>query len=99
MTKNLIANGFARERIVNLGFSVNPPVQKIIDSVAGMIPAGHQGMLVGFVNIHTPQAELLMEYFEHLRGGHVSTSLLNAAGMMARQKFEHTHLPTEASHA
>ena len=99
VTKKLIANGFARERIVNLGFSVNPPVQQIINSVAGMIPDGHQAMLVGFVNIHTPQAELLMEYFEHLRGGHVSTSTLNAVGMLARQKFEHTHLPTEVVHA
>ncbi len=97
VTQKLIANGFPPERIVNLGFSVNPAVEQIISSIAAMVPDGHDAMLVGFVNIHTPQAEMMMEYFEHLKteqAGH-STSLMVEA--MQRRSFEMSH--TGGSHA
>jgi hypothetical protein len=58
----MVQGGYPRERIVNLGFSVNPSLEQILDAVARRIN-GDQGLLVGMVNIHTPQAELLMEFF------------------------------------
>jgi gamma-polyglutamate synthase len=65
VTKHMLELGVARKRIINLGFSVNPTREKIFDVVSGLIE-GEQGVLIGLVNIHTPQAELLLEYF-HLR--------------------------------
>jgi len=47
-----------------MGFSVNPTLDQIFDRIAGLIK-GEQGVLIGLVNIHTPQAELLLEYFHH----------------------------------
>ena len=91
VTQKLISNGYPANRIINLGFSVNPEVGQIIQAIANMIPEGHQGMLVGFVNIHTPQAEMMMEYFENLKGDHGAISQSTGAGYMQRQKFEMTH--------
>jgi hypothetical protein len=47
-----------------MGFSVNPTLDQIFDKIAGLIQ-GQQGVLIGLVNIHTAQAELLLEYFHH----------------------------------
>jgi hypothetical protein len=99
VTHKLLANGYSRERIVNLGFAVNPTVEQIIDSIAGMVPDGHQAFLVGFVNIHTPQAEMMLEYFEHLKSGHGEMTAGISAGYMARQKFEMTHDSLEVEYA
>jgi len=65
VTGIMAAAGYPREQIINLGFSVNPDLNQIMDTVAGLIK-GDQGLLCGMVNIHTPQAELLMEFFHHL---------------------------------
>lgn len=99
VTRKLAGNGFPRDRIVNLGFSVNPPVERIIDSIAGMVPEGYQALLVGFVNIHTPQAEMMMEYFEHLKSGHDEMTAQSQTGYLLRQKFETAHDMLEADHA
>lgn len=64
VTARMIELGVPRERIVNLGFSVNPTLEQIFDQIVERIE-GEQGVLFGLVNIHTPQAELLMEYFHH----------------------------------
>lgn len=64
VTRKLIDNGFPKEHIVNLGFSINPTIDQIIETISGMIPDGHKGFLVGFVNIHTEQAEMMMKFFE-----------------------------------
>ena len=64
VTQRMVELGFPRNRIINLGFSVNPNLNQIFDTVAQLIQ-GQQGLLIGLVNIHTPQAELLMEYFHH----------------------------------
>lgn len=64
VTARMMELGVARERIVNLGFSVNPTLEQIFDRIVAIIK-GEQGVLIGLVNIHTPQAELLMEYFHH----------------------------------
>lgn len=92
VTRKLIANGFPPERVVNLGFSINPAVEQIIDAIAGMIPDGQQAMLVGFVNIHTPQAEMMMEYFEHLKSeSRASEDSYPSVGYLRRRKFEMAH--------
>jgi len=91
VTQKLISNGYRADRIVNLGFSVNPEVDKIIRAIADMIPDGHQAMLVGFVNIHTPQAEMMMEYFEHLKNERVEANLSMETGYLQRQRFEMAH--------
>jgi len=95
VTRKLLENGFPRQRIVNLGFSINPPVEQIIDSIAGMIPDGFQAMLVGFVNIHTPQAEIMMEYFEHLKENRPDANMELQDGYMKRLRFEMTHAALE----
>jgi len=64
VTKHMVELGVPPGRIINLGFSVNPSLDHIFDVIAGLIK-GQQGVLIGLVNIHTPQAELLLEYFHH----------------------------------
>jgi hypothetical protein len=62
--------GYPRERIHLLGETVNPTLDNILTAFADLVP-GRDGVLVGMVNIHTEQAELLIEHFEHLQGvGH-----------------------------
>lgn len=99
VTRKLKANGFPPERIVNLGFSVNPPVEQIIDSIAAMVPQGQQAILVGFVNIHTPQAEMMMEYFEHLREAPAPDQIKPYDGMIRRERFESAHDQAAGVHA
>ncbi len=65
ITEHMIQMGLAPERIINLGFSVNPTLQQIIDKICSLVK-GDQALLMGTINIHTPQAELLMEYFHSL---------------------------------
>ena len=62
VTDRMVQMGLPHDRIINLGFSVNPSLDQITQTVAQLVK-GDQGLLVGMVNIHTPQAELLMEYF------------------------------------
>jgi poly-gamma-glutamate synthase PgsB/CapB len=64
VTEHMLKCGVSSDRIINLGFSINPSLDQIFDRVAGLIK-GEQGVLIGLVNIHTPQAELLLEYFHH----------------------------------
>ena len=64
VTDEMLKLGVPRERIINMGFSVNPTLEQIFDKIASLIE-GEQGVLIGLVNIHTPQAELLLEYFHH----------------------------------
>lgn len=64
VTDRMMELGMERERIINLGFSVNPTLEQIFDKIVSLT-AGDQAVLIGLVNIHTPQAELLLEYFHH----------------------------------
>ncbi len=68
VTDRLISNGYPRERIINLGEERDPSVDEIIEAMIGNQPTGHV-MVVGFVNIHTHQAEVMLEYFEGATAG------------------------------
>lgn len=77
VTRRMVELGYPRERIINLGFSKNPTLEQILDTILGLIE-GEQGLLIGLVNIHTPQAELLMEFFHHLKAEQRAASTLTA---------------------
>jgi poly-gamma-glutamate synthase PgsB/CapB len=62
VTEHMHRRGVPRDRIINLGFSVNPSLDQIFNKIANLVK-GEQAVLFGLVNIHTPQAELLLEYF------------------------------------
>lgn len=64
VTERMVELGTSRDRVINMGFSQNPSLEQIFDQIVELI-SGEQGVLIGLVNIHTPQAELLMEYFHH----------------------------------
>jgi poly-gamma-glutamate synthase PgsB/CapB len=64
VTERMLELGVPHKKIINLGFSINPTLEMIFDKTASLIK-GDQGVLIGLVNIHTPQAELLMEYFHN----------------------------------
>ena len=63
VTERLIRNGFPREHIRNLGERRNPSMEEILDAVIRSAPTSHV-VLVGLVNIHTKQAEMLLEFLE-----------------------------------
>lgn len=66
--RQMVALGYPADRITKLGESVNPMIDEILDRIAALIP-GSRGALIGMVNIHTRQAEMLMHYFAEARGG------------------------------
>jgi gamma-polyglutamate synthase len=63
----MIQRGYPAERIHQLGDTVDPTLEQILATVAALIP-GQQGVLIGMVNIHTDQAELLIEHFADAAG-------------------------------
>ena len=63
----MVERGYGAERIHRLGDTVRPSLDQILDTVASLVP-GERAVLVGMVNIHTDQAELLIEHFGHLDG-------------------------------
>ena len=64
VTDRLRQNGVAAERILNLGDEHDLSRDEIIDRMVVRQPTDHV-LVVGFVNIHTHQAEEMLEYFEH----------------------------------
>ena len=64
VTDRLLANGWPAPRLSNLGEQRNPSVEEIIQELVVNDPAEHV-LIVGFVNIHTDQAEMMLHYFEH----------------------------------
>lgn len=67
VTKTMVERGYGRERIHQMGETVQPTLDQILDKVADLID-GPTGVLVGMINIHTDQAELLIDHFQELRG-------------------------------
>ena len=64
VTDLLVANGYSLDHILNLGDTHSPPVETIVDRMIGQMPTPHV-LVVGFVNIHTHQAEMMLDYFEN----------------------------------
>jgi len=96
VTEHMVEMGYPRERIFNMGFSKNPTLEEILDQIVNLIE-GNQGLLIGLVNIHTPQAELLMEFFHRLKGEEVEMSgltadLSNVPESVRRRRYLISHL-------
>jgi poly-gamma-glutamate synthase PgsB/CapB len=64
VTNIILRNGFPKEHLINLGEQHKPTIDEIITEAVLKMPTD-EVLLVGFVNIHTEQAEMLLEYFEH----------------------------------
>jgi poly-gamma-glutamate synthase PgsB/CapB len=64
VTDRLRQNGVAADRILNLGDEHGLGRDEIIDRMIVQQRSSHV-LVVGFVNIHTHQAEEMLEYFEH----------------------------------
>ena len=67
VTRAIAERGFPADRIHNLGETVKPSLDDILDTITQLID-GEQGVLIGMVNIHSEQAEVLIEHFAQLRG-------------------------------
>jgi poly-gamma-glutamate synthase PgsB/CapB len=66
--RTIVELGYPADRVHRLGDTVRPSLERILSTVTGLVD-GLEFVLVGLVNIHTEQAELLIEHFEGLRGG------------------------------
>lgn len=62
VTARLGELGYPTERVLNLGDESGPSLPQILDRICGL--PGERLFLAGMVNIHTQQAELLLEHFE-----------------------------------
>ena len=96
VTALMVANGYPAARIVNLGFSVNPTLETILNTITGLAD-GRQILLIGMVNIHTPQAELLMDFFSHLKAeqrvlGTLTADLGHVPESVQRHRYQISHL-------
>ena len=89
VTEHMLKLGVGRDQIINMGFSVNPSREQIFDKIAGLIK-GEQGVLIGLVNIHTPQAELILEYFHHRPDAPIHVQAEHEAWMHYRPRMERT---------
>ena len=67
VSRTIVAKGYPAERVHLLGETVQPDLEQILATITGL-GDGPDIVLVGMVNIHTDQAELLIEHFEHLQG-------------------------------
>jgi poly-gamma-glutamate synthase PgsB/CapB len=67
VTEIMTEGGFPPSRVVHLGDSVRPGLEHMLEVIAGLV-TGTRGVLVGMVNIHTAQAEQLIEYFNERDG-------------------------------
>lgn len=67
VTHAIVEGGYPAERVHALGETVRPSLDEILDTIADLVP-GDSGVLIGMVNIHTEQAELLINHFQDLTG-------------------------------
>lgn len=90
VTATMVERGYGRERIHQLGETVQPSLDRILQTIVDLVP-GRDGVLVGMVNIHTDQAELLIEHFAHLLGDaqddEIAEARLLARAPLGRQRI------------
>jgi len=96
VTERMVQLEYPREKIVNMGFSKDPTLEEILDQVVELTE-GDQALLIGMVNIHTPQAELLMEFFYHAKdeveeAGQLIADLGHISDTVIRQRYLISHL-------
>ncbi len=65
VTNVVLRNGYPRQHLINLGEQRNPTIHDIIEEAVTKMPTDDV-LLVGFVNIHTHQAEMMLDYFERV---------------------------------
>ncbi len=65
VTNVVVRNGYPRDHLINLGEQRNPSIHDIIEEAVTKMPTDDV-LLVGFVNIHTHQAEMMLDYFERV---------------------------------
>ncbi|MGD9960870.1 poly-gamma-glutamate synthase PgsB [Nocardioides sp.] len=73
----ILAHGMPPERLHRMGDSLRLSLEEILDGIAALIPGEH-GVLIGMVNIHTHQAELLLEHMAHEIGAEHVDELLES---------------------
>lgn len=78
VTDRLRENGYDTAHILNLGDEHTCSQEEIIDRMILQQSAGHV-LVVGFVNIHTDQAEEMLEYFEHVAAPWTDAELAETA--------------------
>lgn len=59
--------GYPSQHVHLLGDTVRPNRDELLAALVDLVPGDH-GVLIGLVNIHTAQAELLIDYFAELDG-------------------------------
>jgi poly-gamma-glutamate synthase PgsB/CapB len=64
VTERLVDNGYRFDHIINLGDQTAPRLEHVVDRMILQMPGRHV-LVVGFVNIHTAQAEMMLDFFEH----------------------------------
>lgn len=67
VTARLTAGGFPADRVLNLGDSVRPSLEQMLQAITSLVDGEH-AVLIGMVNIHTEQAEILTRYFRERDG-------------------------------
>lgn len=95
--RTIVDGGYPADRVHLLGETVQPSLDTILTTIAGLAEDG-QAVLVGMVNIHTEQAELLIEHFAHLRGPDTDDELA-ASRDPARMPISTQRIRTLASRA
>jgi gamma-polyglutamate synthase len=100
--RTIVELGYPADRLHPLGETVQPSLEDILATIAGLVD-GPEGVLIGMVNIHTAQAELLIEHFEHLQGAEHRSEVdesRNPARMptgACRMRRARTHLASRRS--
>jgi poly-gamma-glutamate synthase PgsB/CapB len=96
VTARMVELGYPRQNILNFGDSHNFTLEEMLDQIVARIE-GQQALLVGMVNIHTPKAELFMDFFHHLRIEHRSNNdlvsdLQHVSDSAQRRRYLISHL-------
>lgn len=63
----ILGAGVDPASVHRLGDSVKPSIHELLDRIVALVPGEH-AVLIGMVNIHTDQAEMLMHHFAEIAG-------------------------------
>jgi hypothetical protein len=94
VTDLLVQHGYPLDHIINLGDTHSPPVETIVDRMIGQMPTEHV-LVVGFVNIHTHQAEMMLDYFENIAEPWTAAASPQAAGHTETDPLEADQVETD----